>query len=112
MAAEDRGVGFAGAFEMHHAERQVQFLLQRSQLDMTRPRAADGADDDAALLALVGELLEGLDRGILLYAELPAHHAPAEDGDELAGLVTRAPDHLVDRPSRRRLRHHLVCRLL
>src|SRR5262249_30020320 len=54
------------------------------------------------------ELLEGLDRRILLHAELPAHHAPSEDRDELACLIARAPDDLVDRGAGRGLRHHHV----
>ena len=93
---------------MHHAERQVQFLLQCGELDMARPRAPDGADHHAALFAFVDELLEGPDRRILLHAELPADHAPAVDRGEVDRLVAGAPDHLVDGGARRGLRHHHV----
>src|SRR5215831_9381878 len=108
VAAHDRRIGFARALEMHHSERQVQFLLQRRELDVARSRTPDGADYHATLVALVDELLEGLNRRILLHAELPAHHAPSEDRDELARLVARPPDDLVDRPAGRGLRHHHV----
>src|SRR5262249_38606435 len=86
----------------------VQFLLQRRELDVARARAPDGADHHATLVALVDELLEGLDRRILLHAELPAHHAPSEDRDELARLVAPTPDALIDRAAGRGLRHHHV----
>src|SRR5262249_23719843 len=108
MAAHDRRVGFARALEMHHSERQVQFLLQRRELDVAPPRTPDGTHHHPTLVALLAELLEGLDRRIFLHAELPAHHAPSENRDELARLVARAPDDLVDRGAGRGLRHHHV----
>src|SRR5262249_5595768 len=48
------------------------------------------------------------DRRILPHAELPAHHAPSEDRDELARLVACPPDDLVDRAAGRGFRHHHV----
>src|SRR5262249_15677328 len=95
VAAHDRRISFTRALEMHHCERQVQFLLQRRELDVARPRTPDGSDHHATLVALLDELLEGLDRRILLHAELPAHHAPSEDPDEIARLVAPAPPYLV-----------------
>src|SRR5262249_18691946 len=86
----------------------VQFLLQRRELDVARSRTPDGADHHATLVALIDELLEGLDRRILLHAELPAHHAPSEDRDELARLVARPPDDLVDRAAGRGFRQQHV----
>src|SRR5262249_5247429 len=84
------------------------FLLQRGELDVARPRAADSADHDAALFAFVDELLEGLDWRILLHAELPAHHAPAVDRREVDRLVARSADDLVDGAAGRGFGHHHV----
>src|SRR5262249_58479835 len=75
---------------------------------MARSRTPDGADHHATFFAFIDELLEGLDRRILLDAKLPAHHAPSVDRDEVARLVVRPPDHLVDRGAGRGLRHHHV----
>src|SRR5262249_54226029 len=108
VPAHDSRIGLARALEMHHCKRQIQFLLQRCELDVARSRTPDGAHHHAPLVALLDELLKGLDRRILLDAELPAHHAPSEDRDELARLVARAPDYLVDRGAGRGLRHHHV----
>jgi hypothetical protein len=108
MAAHDGRIGFARTLEMDHPERQVQLLLERGKLDMARSRTPDGGDHHATLFALIDELLEGLDRRILLDAKLPAHHAPSVDRDELARLVGRPPDHLVDRGAGCGFRHHHV----
>src|SRR5262245_30551652 len=108
VAAHDRRISLARALEVHHAERQVQFLLQRGELDVARARPPDGADHDAAFFAFVDELLEGLDRRILLHAELPAHHAPAVDRREVDRLVARSADDLVDGAAGRGFGHHHV----
>src|SRR5438270_10531487 len=103
MTAQHRWISLPRAVEMRHAERDIQFLLQRRELDVARAAAADRADDDAALFALVDQVLEGADRRVLLHANLPADDAPSVDRDELAGLIARAADHLIDRAARCRL---------
>ena len=108
MAAHDRRIGFAGAFEMRQPNCRFNSFCDRGKLNMARPRAPDGADTTRRFLHSSTKSWKVLDRRILLHAELPADHAPAVDRREVERLVARAPDHLVDGGARRGLRHHHV----
>src|SRR3954454_22156355 len=93
---------------MGDADLQVQLLLDGGKLNMARRPAADRADDDTALLALVDQVLKSADRRILFDANLPADNAPAVDRGEITGLEFRAADEFVDGGAGSGFRHHLV----
>src|SRR3954454_5795824 len=93
---------------MGDADLQVQLLLDGGKLNMARRPAADRADDDTALLALVDQVLKSADRRILFDANLPADNAPAVDRCEITGLEFRTADEFIDGGAGSGFGHHLV----